>query len=159
MNYLLDTHVFLWAVFEPERLSKKARQAIEDPDNTIYVSAATFWEISLKHALGKLILTNVAPDALPDIARQMGFEMMDIDADTASTFYKLPRTANKDPFDRLVVWQAINSGARVAPSTSKARGASPSNLASLVHSSNVTLITKDKGIGAFRKLGLKTLWR
>jgi PIN domain nuclease of toxin-antitoxin system len=133
VNYLLDTHVFLWAVFEPEKLSKKARDAIEDPGNTIYVSTATYWEISLKYALGKLVLTNVLPDALPDIARQMGFEMRDVDADTASTFYKLPRTTHKDPFDRLVVWQAINK--------------------------NVTLITKDKGIGAYRKLGLRTLWR
>jgi PIN domain nuclease of toxin-antitoxin system len=133
VNYLLDTHVFLWAVFEPEKLSKKARDAIEDPGNTIYVSTATYWEISLKYALGKLVLTNVLPDALPDIARQMGFEMMDVDADTASTFYKLPRTAHKDTFDRLVVWQAINK--------------------------NVILITKDKGIGAYRKLGLRTLWR
>jgi len=133
VNYLLDTHVFLWAVFEPERLSKKARQAIENPDNTVYVSSATYWEISLKYALGKLVLTNVAPDALPDISGQMGFETMDVDAGTASTFYKLPRTAHKDPFDRLVVWQAINK--------------------------NVTLITKDKGVGAYRKLGLRTLWQ
>ena len=133
MNYLLDTHVFVWAVFEPDKLSRRARQAIEDPDNTIYVSAATYWEISLKYALGKLVLTNVVPDALPDISGQMGFEMMDVDADTASTFYKLPRTAHKDPFDRLVVWQAINK--------------------------NLTLITKDKGVGPYRKLGLRTLWR
>ncbi len=133
MNYLLDTHVFLWAVFEPDKLSKKARQAIEDTDNTVYVSAATHWEISLKYALGKLVLTNVLPDALPDISRQMGFEIMDLDADTASTFYKLPRTTHKDPFDRLVVWQAIKK--------------------------KVTLITKDKSIGAYRKIGLRTLWR
>ena len=133
MNYLLDTHVFLWAVFEPDRLSEKARQAIEDPDNTVYVSSATYWEISLKYALGKLVLTNVLPDALPDTSRQMDFEIMDVDADTASTFYRLPRTKHKDPFDRLVVWQAIKK--------------------------NVTLITKDKGIGVYRKLGLKTLWR
>jgi len=133
VNCLLDTHVFLWTLFDPEKLSKKARQAIEDPDNTVYVSASTYWEISLKYALGKLVLTNVIPDALPDISRQMGFEIMVIDADTASTFYKLPQTAHKDPFDRLVVWQAINK--------------------------KVTLITKDKGIGAYRKLGLRTLWR
>ena len=133
MNYLLDTHVFLWAAFEPDKLSGKARQAIEDPDNTIYVSAATYCEISLKYALGKLVLTNAVPDALPDISGQMGFETMDVDADTASTFSKLPRTAHKDPFDRLVVWQAINK--------------------------KVTLITKDKGVGAYRKLGLRTLWR
>jgi PIN domain nuclease of toxin-antitoxin system len=87
----------------------------------------------LKYALGKLVLTNVVPDALPDISRRMDLEIMDIDADTASTFYKLARTTHKDPFDRLVMWQAIKK--------------------------NVTLITKDKGIGSYRKLGLKTLWR
>jgi PIN domain nuclease of toxin-antitoxin system len=133
VNYLLDTHAFLWALFDPDRLSKKARQAIEDPDNTVYVSAATYWEISLKYALGKLVLTNVLPDALPDISRQMDFESMDRDADTASTFYKLPRDTHKDPFGRLVVWQAIKR--------------------------NVTLVTKDKSIGSYRKLGLKTFWR
>ena len=125
-------HVFLWALFDPDRLSKKARVAIEDPDNTVYVSAATYWEISLKYALGKLVLTNVVPAALPDISRQMDFETMDIDADTASTFYKLPRETHKDPFYRLVVWQAIKR--------------------------NVTLVTKNKSIGSYRKLGLKTLW-
>ena len=133
MNYLLDTHVFLWALFDPDRLSKKARQAIEDPDNTVYVSAVTYWEISLKYALGKLVLTNVVPDALPDISRQMDFATMDIDADTASTFYKLPQDTHKDPFDRLVVWQAIKR--------------------------NVTLVTKDKSIGSYRKLGFRTLWQ
>ena len=73
----------------------------------------------MKYALGKLLLTNVLPDALPDISRQMDLETMDVDADTASTFYRLPRTTHKDPFDRLVVWQAIKK--------------------------NVTLVTKDKG--------------
>ncbi|OPY67206.1 MAG: PIN domain protein [Syntrophorhabdus sp. PtaU1.Bin050] len=119
MSYLLDTRVFLWVLFDPDRLNKKARQAIENPGNTVYVSAATYWEISLKYALGKLVLTNVLPDALPDISGQMDFETMDIDVDTASTFYKLPRDTHKDPFDRLVVWQAITR--------------------------NVTPITKDKG--------------
>jgi len=132
VNYLLDTHVFLWALFDPDRLSKRARQAIEDPDSTVYVSAATYWEISLKYGLGKLTLTNVVPDALADISRQMDLETLDIDADTASTFYKLPRDTHKDPFDRLVVWQAIKR--------------------------NLTLITKDKSIFSYRKLGLKTLW-
>ncbi len=133
MNYLLDTYVFLWTLFDPDKLSQKARETIEDPDNRVYVSAATYWEISLKYALGKLVLTNVLPDALPGISQQMSFETMDVDAETASTFYKLPRGSHKDPFDRLVVWQALNR--------------------------NAVLITKDRGLGPYKKLGLKTLWR
>jgi PIN domain nuclease of toxin-antitoxin system len=133
VKYLLDTHVFLWTVFTPDKLSGKARRAIEDPDNLIYVSTITFWEISLKYALGKLLLTNVLPDALPDISKQMDFETMNVDEQTASTSYKLPRDLHKDPFDRLVVWQAI--------------------------SQNVVLITKDKKLSSYKRLGLKTLWR
>lgn len=133
MKYLLDTHVFLWTVFSPDKLSVKARKVIEDRDNEIYVSTITYWEISLKYGLGKLILTNVLPDALPDISKQMDFETMNVDEHTASTVYKLPKNVHKDPFDRLVVWQAINQG--------------------------LILITKDKKLSPYRKLGLKTLWR
>lgn len=132
MNFLLDTHVFLWTVFKPDKLSEKARRIIEDPDNLIYVSTVTYWEISLKYALGKLLLTNVLPEALPDISRKMDFETLSLDEQTASTFYKLPRNIHKDPFDRLVVWQAI--------------------------SQNIVLITKDRKLNAYKKLGLQTLW-
>jgi PIN domain nuclease of toxin-antitoxin system len=132
VNYLLDTHVFLWTLFDPDKLSEKARGVIENPDNVVYVSAVTYWEISLKYALGKLVLTNVLPDGLPDISTQMDFETMDVDAVTASTFYKLPRSVHRDPFDRLVVWQAINR--------------------------NVVLVTKDRKVASYRSFGLRTLW-
>jgi PIN domain nuclease of toxin-antitoxin system len=132
VNCLLDTHVFLWTVFSPNSLSPKARKTIEDPSNTIYVSAVTYWEISLKYAIGKLTLTNVLPDALPDIGRRMNFEILDVDGETASSFYKLPRHVHKDPFDRFIVWQGIRR--------------------------KMTLITKDADLGFYKGLGLKTLW-
>jgi len=132
MKYLLDAHVFLWTVFAPDKLSPKSRKAIENRGNLIYVSAVTYWEISLKYGLGKLLLTNVLPDDLPRIARQMDFETMAVNEHTASTFYKLPLNIHKDPFDRFVVWQAINQG--------------------------VVLITKDKTLSSYAHLGLKTLW-
>jgi len=133
VNYLLDTHVFLWTVFSPQNLRQKAREEIENPENVIYVSSVTYWEISLKFALGKLLISNVLPDALPDVAEQMGFEALHLDEQTASTFYKLPKVVHKDPFDRLIVWQAINN--------------------------NMILITKDTKLNSYRKIGLKTLWR
>ena len=71
------------------------------------VSAVTFWEISLKYQLGKLDLTGILPDALPAIAKKTGFEILQLDADTASAFYKLPKLKDKDPFDRMLTWQSI----------------------------------------------------
>jgi PIN domain nuclease of toxin-antitoxin system len=133
VNYLLDTHVFLWTVFRPENLREKALRAIESSDNAIYVSTVTFWETSLKYGLGKLVLRNVLPDSLPELSRQMGFESLPVDDRTASTFHMLPKDVHKDPFDRLIVWQAINQG--------------------------LVLITKDTKLGSYRKIGLKTLWR
>jgi PIN domain nuclease of toxin-antitoxin system len=132
VNYLLDTHVFLWTAFSPDKLSEKARRVIENPDNAVYVSTITYWEISLKYALGKLVLTDVLPDALPGISKQMGLETMQVGDHTASTFYRLPRNRHKDPFDRLIVWQAI--------------------------SQNLVLITKDAKLSSYKKLDLKTLW-
>lgn len=132
MKYLLDTHVFLWTVFAPDKLSVEVQKKIENRENLIYVSTVTYWEISLKYGLGKLLLNNVLPDDLPHISKQMDFETMNVDEHTVSTFYKLPRSTYKDPFDRLVVWQAINQ--------------------------NVVLITKDRKLSSYTKLGLKTLW-
>lgn len=132
MKYLLDTHAFLWTLFDPEKLSEKARKTIENRENLVFESVVTYWEISLKYGAGKLLLTNVVPDDLPRIASQMDFETMNVDGHTASTFYRLPRSAHKDPFDRLVVWQAINQ--------------------------NTVLITKNKALRSYAKLGLKSLW-
>lgn len=110
MNYILDTHIFLWALFEPEKLSKKIESAILDRKSTIYVSAISFWEISLKFALGKIDLRNALPDELPKTAIKDGFEILNLNIDTISSFYKLPRIRNKDPFDRMLAWQTINEG-------------------------------------------------
>ena len=62
MTYLLDTHSFLWAIFVPEKLSRSARETIRDQENEVAVSVVTFWEISLKYALGKLDLVKVKPE-------------------------------------------------------------------------------------------------
>ena len=59
MNYLLDTHSFLWVLFDDEKLSERSREIIKDPDNDIFVSVITYWEISLKYAIGKLELEGI----------------------------------------------------------------------------------------------------
>jgi PIN domain nuclease of toxin-antitoxin system len=107
MRYLLDTHCLLWAIFNPEKLSKSAREKIKDAENDISVSVVSFWEISLKYALRKLELTNSVPEDLPKITQKMGIEVLPINPHEAASFHKLPRLAHKDPFDRIIIWQAI----------------------------------------------------
>ncbi len=132
MNLLLDTHVFLWSLFTPDKLSKAVVRKIKSPNNDVAVSVVTFWEISLKYALGKLELTGVKPEELPDFAAQMNLEILSIAAAEASSFHKLPRLSHKDPFDRIIIWQAIQR--------------------------KMTLVSKDRDFKAYRKFGLKTFW-
>jgi len=132
MNLLLDTHGFLWSLFTPDKLSKEADREIKSPNNDVAVSVVTFWEISLKYALGKLELTGVKPEELPDFAAQMNLEILPITAAEASSFHKLPRLSHKDPFDRIIIWQAIQR--------------------------KMTLVSKDRDFKAYHKLGLRTFW-
>jgi len=111
MKCLLDTHTFLWALISPEKLSEPARAAISHPDNPVMVSAISFWEIALKHRLGKLHLHGVTPDALPDAALRQGFDLLPLDTRLAAGFAALPDIPNhRDPFDRMLIWQAVSLG-------------------------------------------------
>ena len=107
MSYLVDTHIFLWSLLSSKKIPKKIKDLLLDPELTKYVSAITFWEIALKFSLKKLDLKGVLPDKLPVIAKDAGFEILDLDYGTASSFYKLPKYKNKDPFDRMLAWQTI----------------------------------------------------
>ena len=132
MRFLLDTHSFLWAVFEPEKLSRAARKMIEDPANDVLVSVITFWEISLKYNLGKIALEGVGPEELPRIAEEMALEILSVSPNEAATFHRLPRLAHRDPFDRLIIWQAIQH--------------------------KMGLISKDRSFRGYQKYGLKVFW-
>ena len=107
MNCLLDTHAFLWATFTPEKLSRTAHRIVTDAENDIFVSVISFWEISLKFALGKITMEGVDPEALPEIARRSGFDLLAFSAEDAASFHGLSREGHKDPFDRMLVHQAI----------------------------------------------------
>ena len=110
MNYIIDTHIFLWLVFNPDKLSKQVVSVLKDPTNKIYVSSITFWEISLKYNLGKLDLEGVTPEQLPATADQMDIEIIDIDTTVMASFHKLPKNSqHKDPFDRIIIWFCIQN--------------------------------------------------
>ena len=132
MKFLLDTHALLWALFTPSRLGRKAAASIRNPEVSVSVSVVSFWEISLKYANGKLELSGVTPDNFPDIVRQSGFDILPVAETDAATFHHLPRMEHNDPFDRLIIWQAI--------------------------SHKLQLISHDGAFTEYRKLGLKVLW-
>lgn len=100
MNLLLDTHVLLWWS-EERRISPEAFGAISDPDNIVYVSAASIWEISIKGARGKLRVD----DAIFDV-RNDDFEPLPITHADARLAGSLP-DHHRDPFDRMLVAQAL----------------------------------------------------
>jgi len=110
MTYVIDTHIFLWLIFDHKKISGKKIEILENPNNTLYVAAVSFWEISLKFNLGKLELKGITPEALPAIAKEMDIAIINIDANTMSSFYKLRKIkTHKDPFDRLIIWHCIQN--------------------------------------------------
>jgi PIN domain nuclease of toxin-antitoxin system len=100
MRVLLDTHVFLWWLRNDAALGAKMRTVIAAPDNEIFLSAVSIWEIGIKKALGKL----KAPDRLDQIAEARGFIGLPIALAHAEAAGKLKRHHN-DPFDRMLVAQ------------------------------------------------------
>lgn len=110
MIYLVDTHIFLWSILSPKKISQKISKILKDPEPAKYISVLSFWEISLKFSLDKIDLVGVLPDELPDIAKKANFDILDIDVKTVSSYHKLPYGRNKDPFDRMLAWQAIRYG-------------------------------------------------
>ena len=108
MKLLLDTWALLWALHEPKKLSASARKTLIDPANSIHVSAVSFWEISLKSSIGKLDLQGLGPEDFPGMVQAEGWEILVLDALTASSFHALPRIdGHKDPFDRMLIHLAI----------------------------------------------------
>lgn len=107
MNYLIDTHIFLWSVISPKKISLTIRKILNDPESTKFISVLSFWEISLKFSLEKIDLMGISPDELPDIAKKANFDILALDAETVSSYHRLPKTKNIDPFDRMLAWQAI----------------------------------------------------
>lgn len=106
MRLLLDTHVLIWLRREPHRLSRYARELIADGGNDIFISAATAWEIAIKHQLGKLDFDTAVLEQFDAHVRDMGFEPLAITASHAIAGAQLPG-AHRDPFDRVLAGQAI----------------------------------------------------
>ncbi|HET8731068.1 MAG TPA: type II toxin-antitoxin system VapC family toxin [Moraxellaceae bacterium] len=105
MNLLLDTHVALWAIADSPRLSARARELIQSPKAVIWISAASVWEIAIKHSLGRGDMPVSASDALRYFEGS-GYRFLSIEPEHAVAIADLP-PLHQDPFDRLLVAQAL----------------------------------------------------
>ena len=133
MKLLLDTHTVLWSILTPNRLPPKARNAIEAPTAEVFVSSVSLWEISIKSRLGKLSLVGLSTDDLIPSVTGMGFALIALTPDEAVTQGDLTENTHFDPFDRMLIWQAIMR--------------------------KMTLVSGDPEFSLFKTDGLKLLWK
>lgn len=126
---LLDTHAYVWALTEPDRLSARARTAIEARSNVVLISAATAWEMAIKHRAGKWPEAEILLSQHDDLTSRLGAQSLDITTADAIRAGGLDWD-HADPFDRILAAQ------------------------SLLH--QATLVTRDAAFGELR--GLTILW-
>ncbi len=131
-DFLIDTHVLLWYLFNSSQLSIGLKKVLRSSDNRVLVSAISFWEIAIKYGNGKLKLSGHTPESLLDSCKKVDFQIIDLENKLVLSSHLLSADYHKDPFDRLLIWQAINN--------------------------NYILITNDQTIHLYESAGLKTLW-
>ena len=128
MRILLDTHAIIWWATGDERLSRKARVTIADPETEVFMSIASAWEIQIKASLAKITL-NESVDALSrSLIVDQGFRLIGIELNDVDHLSKLPNH-HRDPFDRMLCAQAVHR--------------------------DLTLVTKDSMLSSY---GTLTLW-
>lgn len=133
MKYLLDTHTFIWFTMDPAKLSKKVCKIIEDGDNEIFISPISFWEIAIKHQLGKLDLGKINPIHLPNIATGYDFSILPLNAYDYATISGFPvKGDHQDPFEQMLIHTAIRK--------------------------NLILLSSDKMFRQYEQDGLQLLW-
>ena len=133
MNYLLDTRTFIWSFMDIGKLPKKVFSIISDANNTIFVSPITFWEIAMKHQLGKINLGNINILHLPNIASEYDFSILPFDAYDYITFQRLPhKGSQQDPFEQMIAHSALRK--------------------------NLILISGDKSFKQYKPEGLQLMW-
>ena len=116
MRLLLDTHAALWALFDPERLSRAASDALTENTSDIRVSVVSAWEIAIKQGLGKLAL----PAPLIEGMNGSGFTFLDVAPEHCAAYADLPfDKQHRDPFDRMLVVQARQEGCRLVSKDAK----------------------------------------
>ncbi len=133
MKFLLDTHTFIWTLLEPGRLPPAVSNNLRDPNSEVFVSSVSLWEISIKVRIGKMTLVDLSMDDLIPSAKKMGFLFIALTPEEAVSQGNLVENTHFDPFDRMLIWQAIQR--------------------------KLTLISADKSLKRFEADGLDLLWK
>ncbi len=109
MNLLLDTVAFLWLLNDSPHLSGEARRAFSDASRDVFLSSVSSWEIAVKNSLGKLPLPKPAEVFVPEMRERLSVQSLPLDESSTLQLTKLP-DLHRDPFDRMLVCQAIQHG-------------------------------------------------
>jgi PIN domain nuclease of toxin-antitoxin system len=115
MRILLDTCEFLWLVSGDAKLPASVASAVRDPQNQVFLSAVSFWEISVKHGLGKLPLPQPPAQFIPAQREKHLIASLALDETAVAQLGALP-ALHRDPFDRMLVCQAQAHGLTLASS-------------------------------------------
>jgi len=105
MRLLLDTHLLIWSFASSERLSRRARLLMDDPENELWFSVISLWEIAVKRGLDRVDF-NVDPRLMRTVLLEHGYRELSLSGDHALGIEALP-PLHKDPFDRILIAQAI----------------------------------------------------
>jgi PIN domain nuclease of toxin-antitoxin system len=109
MKLLLDTCTFLWIVTGSSQLSRRASQLFSDPSNEVFLSAASAWEIAIKHSMGRLPLPAPVSTYVVRLRERHGIAALPVGEEEALYLPRLPKL-HRDPFDRVLICQAIVNG-------------------------------------------------
>lgn len=131
MKLLLDTHVLLWSLMDTGKLSAKATYEMLSSENECYVSAVSFWEISMKQGMGKLDLGGVKAEELQERVEMMGMTPLPLTPKVAAGFGSVPRL-HGDPFDRMLIHTSMEG--------------------------DYQLVSADQAFAAYVEHGLKLIW-
>lgn len=132
MHYLLDTHTFLWVLTERTKLPAQVIEIIEDASQEVFLSAVSLWEIAIKLRSGRLEIGGRSATDVLDEARNMNLHVISLDPVEAARHGSLNEDTHFDPFDRILIWQAIER--------------------------KLTLISSDRAFQKFVPDGLELLW-
>ena len=113
MKLLLDTCTFLWFITADERLPPDVRKSIQSPDHEVWLSVVSFWEILVKHRLGRLPLPESPASYILKQRERHGIDSLSLQESAAVHLAKLP-DHHRDPFDRMLICQAIDHGLTIA---------------------------------------------
>ncbi|MDR2393473.1 MAG: type II toxin-antitoxin system VapC family toxin [Treponema sp.] len=133
MTLVLDTRTLLWSIGKSNALSSAAREALEDGNNDILISAVSLWEISFKLSLGTLVIGSLDVQDIPYYCKELGFTLLPLEPlDALAAAHLPPKAAHPDPFEQMVLYQCIRH--------------------------NYTLVSPNKILSLYREEGLQYIW-